>query len=712
MKLRPLVRILGRIVGIPRGNYLDPSSLGSGTPSSSNVLNGDSQWVTPGSMGYVPYTGATQDVDLGEYGIDTGYVTFDDTPTGTPTSQGTMSWDVDRQSVKLVMNGTTGHVMQDTFYYVKNQSGSTIPKGTVVMANGTLGASGRILVVPFLADGTYPSKFCMGVTSENIPNGGDGMVMDFGQIKGINTSMYSDGDILYASSTVAGGFTDVRPNAPNNIVTVAIVIHAASNGVIQVRPTFSSNINDDEGVVISTPSDGDVLTYELSSGLWKNSASVNLGSSDLTSSANTRTFTLNGTTSSNKLEISNGTNAVLHIAGNNTVWCRGAGNVSTNTAFGESAGRSNTTGGDNSFFGQNCGERNTIGSSNTFFGRQAGAFNTLGGNNTFIGRNAGLSHTTGLDNTFVGRSSAESITTSSGSTFIGRGAGRFIADGVTALTTATESVLIGKDTKANGNSETNQIVIGYNATGNGSNTTTIGNSSITKAYISGDWYSDVNTKSIVLNGATSSNKLEISNGTNAVLHIAGNNTVWARGAGNVTTNASFGEQALDANTSGSQNTAFGYRALTSMTTASGSTAVGRSALNSSTGRSNTAVGDAALTHITTTVDNIAIGQNAGRYISDGVTSNTIGVRSVFLGSQTKPLTNGDDNAIVIGYNAIGNGSNTATIGNSSIVATYLGGQVKVGSFASAPTGIEGAIYYDSVTKKHYGFDGTAWNAFY
>lgn len=506
MKLRPLVRILGRIVGIPRGNYLDPSSLGSGTPSSSNVLNGDSQWVTPGSMGYVPYTGATQDVDLGEYGIDTGYVTFDDTPTGTPTSQGTMSWDVDRQSVKLVMNGTTGHVMQDTFYYVKNQSGSTIPKGTVVMANGTLGASGRILVVPFLADGTYPSKFCMGVTSENIPNGGDGMVMDFGQIKGINTSMYSDGDILYASSTVAGGFTDVRPNAPNNIVTVAIVIHAASNGVIQVRPTFSSNINDDEGVVISTPSDGDVLTYELSSGLWKNSASVNLGSSDLTSSANTRTFTLNGT--------------------------------------------------------------------------------------------------------------------------------------------------------------------------------------------------------------TSSNKLEISNGTNAVLHIAGNNTVWARGAGNVTTNASFGEQALDANTSGSENTAFGYRALTSMTTASGSTAVGRSALNSSTGRSNTAVGDAALTHITTTVDNIAIGQNAGRYISGGVTSNTIGVRSVFLGSQTKPLTNGDDNAIVIGYNAIGNGSNTATIGNSSIVATYLGGQVKVGSFASAPTGIEGAIYYDSVTKKHYGFDGTAWNAFY
>jgi hypothetical protein len=36
----------------------------------------------------------------------------------------------------------------------------------------------------------------------------------------------------------------------------------------------------------------------------------------------------------------------------------------------------------------------------------------------------------------------------------------------------------------------------------------------------------------------------------------------------------------------------------------------------------------------------------------------------------------------------------------------------MGAFASAPTGIEGAIYYDSTTKKHYGFDGTNWNSLY
>ena len=35
--------------------------------------------------------------------------------------------------------------------------------------------------------------------------------------------------------------------------------------------------------------------------------------------------------------------------------------------------------------------------------------------------------------------------------------------------------------------------------------------------------------------------------------------------------------------------------------------------------------------------------------------------------------NGDTNEIVIGYNTTGNGSNTATIGNTSITDVYMGG---------------------------------------
>jgi hypothetical protein len=228
--------------------------------------------ITISSTGgsYVPYTGATSNVDLGEYGLDAGFVSFDTTPTSTPTTQGTLSWDTDHSTLQLVLNGHVGQLMQDTFYYAKNQTGATIPAGTVVMANGTLGSSGRILITPFLADGTYPSEYVMGVTAESIANGSDGMVMHFGQLRGIDTSASSDGDILFASDTIAGGLQLSPPVAPNNYVLVAIVIKAAVNGILQIRPTIGSNINNDEGVLINAPTNKQVLTYDASTLLWKN----------------------------------------------------------------------------------------------------------------------------------------------------------------------------------------------------------------------------------------------------------------------------------------------------------------------------------------------------------------------------------------------------------------------------------------------------------
>ena len=197
--------------------------------------------------GYVPYTGATQNVNLGEFGLTTGFLGFDLTPTNTPSTPGTMFWSADDETVDIIMDAAvTQKVGQETFYLVKNQTGTAIPKGTVVRADGTVGSSGRILIAPFLANGTFPSKFCIGVTTETIADGADGFVTAFGKIRQINTASYTEGTILYASPTSAGGFTATIPQAPNNIVTVAIVITSSTNnGAIFVRPTFGSRINED-----------------------------------------------------------------------------------------------------------------------------------------------------------------------------------------------------------------------------------------------------------------------------------------------------------------------------------------------------------------------------------------------------------------------------------------------------------------------------------
>jgi hypothetical protein len=248
------------------------TTVGTSGPATliSNTLNiPDYGSVLPG---YVPYIGATQSVNLGEWGLTAGFVGFDLTPTGTPSVSGTMFWSADDETVDLVMDaGVTQKIGQETFYLVKNQTGTAIPKGTVVRADGTVGSSGRILIAPFLANGTFPSKFCIGVTAETIANGANGFVTSFGKIRQINTASYTEGTVLYASPTSAGGFTTTAPQAPNNIVTIAIVITSSTNnGAIFVRPTYSSNINEDEGVTITSPVNNQGLFYDSTSTLWVN----------------------------------------------------------------------------------------------------------------------------------------------------------------------------------------------------------------------------------------------------------------------------------------------------------------------------------------------------------------------------------------------------------------------------------------------------------
>jgi hypothetical protein len=99
-------------------------------------------------------------------------------------------------------------------------------------------------------------------------------------------------------------------------------------------------------------------------------------------------------------------------------------------------------------------------------------------------------------------------------------------------------------------------------------------------------------------------------------------------------------------------------------------------VSNTTGYRNVSIGAISMFENTTGYSNIAFGYDAGRRISGGganQTSNT----SIYIGEDTRSSANGNTNEIVIGHTNIGQGSNTVTLGNSSITKTFLRGNTMV-----------------------------------
>lgn len=172
-------------------------------------------------------------------------ISFDTSAATDPLSDGQLAWNPDEGTLELGKGGISNYIGQETMVLCRNNSNTVaIPKGTAVRFAGTVGASGRLKVAPMIADGTLPGYVFFGVTDQEIPGGEDGYVSTFGKIRGVNTSAYLDGDILWCSPTTPGGFTKTEPQAPNLKLAVAAVVRAANNGTIFVRATTGSRLAD------------------------------------------------------------------------------------------------------------------------------------------------------------------------------------------------------------------------------------------------------------------------------------------------------------------------------------------------------------------------------------------------------------------------------------------------------------------------------------
>jgi hypothetical protein len=231
--------------------------------------------------GGVPYTGATQDVDLGEFGLLTGNIEFDNTPTNIPTAAGSMVWNDTDGTVDLKLKGgnVTLQIGQEQVIRVVNKTATNV---NLLEANyqavRVTGAQGQRLKVD-LAQATTDtlSAETIGLVTETINNNQEGFITTSGLIRGINTTgslqseTWADGDILYLSPTVAGRITKVKPTAPNHLVIIGYVIHAhATQGSIFVKVDNGYELDELHNVKITTAANGQALTYTSATDIWEN----------------------------------------------------------------------------------------------------------------------------------------------------------------------------------------------------------------------------------------------------------------------------------------------------------------------------------------------------------------------------------------------------------------------------------------------------------
>jgi hypothetical protein len=239
--------------------------------------------------------GGTQDLqdvtDLGSTttnAIDTGGITTDyvqlDTAATPALQTGMFAWnDVDGTAdLRLKGGNVTLQVGQETVVRVVNKTGANLLESQYKVVRVRLASEGgaqgqRLAVVLAQGDNDPDSATTLGIVTENIDNNQEGFITVFGNVNKINTTgslqgeTWVDGDVLYLSPTTPGALTKVKPQAPQHTLIVGYVVYAHANqGKIFVKVDNGYELDELHNVLISSPTDGQVLKYNQSLGVWEN----------------------------------------------------------------------------------------------------------------------------------------------------------------------------------------------------------------------------------------------------------------------------------------------------------------------------------------------------------------------------------------------------------------------------------------------------------
>lgn len=176
------------------------------------------------------------------------------TPIATPTyEKGLVYFDDTNDCISFLdsISGTSVQVGYEVLMRARNNTGTTILNGSVVYISGAIGQNSTVALAQA---NTLPTSEIIGIATHDIPNNTVGKICVFGLVNDLNTSSFTDGQMLYLSATVAGGLTSTIPASPNFVVALGVVEHAhPTQGKILVKPQRALANNNALGTAQNVP---------------------------------------------------------------------------------------------------------------------------------------------------------------------------------------------------------------------------------------------------------------------------------------------------------------------------------------------------------------------------------------------------------------------------------------------------------------------------
>lgn len=238
----------------------------------------------PSLTGYVPYTGATSDLDMGTHNITADHISLNVSPSGAGFGVGATQWNNTIGSSETLLKGGSVTLKNgvDLVARVVNKvtPNTTLTKAAYQAVKVSGAQGGRLAVGLAQANTDLNSADTIGIVTETIATNQEGFVITVGQLLDINTTgslqgeTWADGDVLYLSPTTAGRLTNIKPTgATGHIVVVGYVEYShAINGSIYVKIMNGWELDELHNVYInpSTLADNNLLQYDSATSLWKN----------------------------------------------------------------------------------------------------------------------------------------------------------------------------------------------------------------------------------------------------------------------------------------------------------------------------------------------------------------------------------------------------------------------------------------------------------